>query len=48
MAKKTAKSHLEIIKANGLNPALYHVLDELNHTLIVKHRITGEIKFLDK
>jgi hypothetical protein len=42
------KSTARIIKANGLNPALYQVLDELDNTLIVKHRITGDVKVLDK
>lgn len=51
MAQKNAtplKRQLEIIKRNKLNPALYVVMKELDHTLIVKHRITGDIKVLDK
>ena len=51
MAQKNAtplKRQLEIIKRNKLNPARYVVMKELDHTLIVKHRITGDIKVLDK
>ena len=51
MAQKNAtplKRQLEIIKQNKLNPALYVVIKELDFTLIVKHRITGEVKVLNK
>ena len=48
MDAKTAKRNLAIIKANGLNPALCVVVTELENSLIVKHRITGDIKVLDK
>ena len=46
-ATLSTKVH-EIIRANGLNPVMYVVLDNLNNTIIVKHRITSEIKVLDK
>ena len=42
------KQQLEIIKQNKLNPALYVVLQELDHQLILKHRITGTIKVIEK
>lgn len=51
MAQKNAtpsKKLQEIIKENKLNPALYVVIKELEHSIIVKHRITCEIKVLDK
>lgn len=48
MDDKTAKRNLATIKANGLNPALYTVVAELENRLIVKHRITGDIKVLGK
>ena len=48
MDTKTAKRNLAVIKANGLNPALCVVVTELENRLIVKHRITGEIKVLDR
>lgn len=51
MAQKNAtplKRQLEIIKRNKLNAALYVVIKELENSLIVKHRITGDIKVIDK
>lgn len=51
MAQKNAcsvKQQLDIIKRNKLNPALYVVIQDLGHSLIIKHRITGDIKVLDK
>ena len=51
MAQKNAthlKRQLEIIKRNNLNPALYVVINELENTLILKHRITGEVKAIEK
>ena len=51
MAQKNAtpsKKLQEIIRKNNLNPALYVVMKELDHSIIIKHRITGEVKVLDK
>lgn len=51
MAQKNAtpqKRQLEIIKRNKLNPALYVVIKELDNNLILKHRITGEVKVINK
>lgn len=51
MAQKNAspnKAQAEIIRRNGLNKLAWVVIRELNHTLIVRHRITGEVKVLDK
>lgn len=48
MDANTVKRNLVVIKANGLNPALYIVVTELENRLIIRHRITGEIKVLDK
>lgn len=51
MAQKNAtplKRQLETIKRNKLNPALYVVINELETRLILKHRITGEVKVIDK
>lgn len=48
MEKKNAKQYLAIIKANGLNPAVYVVIGDGENHLVVKHRITGEVKVLDK
>lgn len=48
MSMGAIKQALITIKRNGLNPALYVVITELEGRLIVKHRITGEIRVLDK
>lgn len=51
MAQKNAtpsKAQAEVIKANKLNPALYVVVQDLQHSMIVRHRITGEFRVLDK
>ena len=51
MAQKNAtpnKSQAEIIQRNGLNKLTWVVIRELNNTLICKHRITGEVKVIDK
>lgn len=42
------KEALKIIKANGLNPALYVVIGDAEKHLVVKQRFTGEVKVLDK
>lgn len=39
---------LKIIKANGLNPALYLVLEDTGTHLIVKNWLTGTVFALDK
>ena len=51
MAQKNAsptKAQAEILKRNGLNPMFWVVVRDLNHSMIVKHRFTGEIKVIDK
>ena len=51
MAQKNAtptKEQQEIIKRNGLQPLTWTVIQDLNHSMIVKHRITGEVKVIDK
>lgn len=50
MAQKNAtpsKKHQEIMRKNGINSILYVVIKELDHS-IIKHRITGDVKVLDK
>ena len=39
---------LKIIKAHGLNPALYVVLEDNGTYLIVKNWLTGTVLALDK
>lgn len=51
MAQKNAspsKSQAEVIKRNGLNALTWVVIKDLNNSMIVKHRITGEVKVIDK
>lgn len=51
MAQKNAtpsKKHQEIMRKNGINSILYVVMKELDHSIIIKHRITGDVKVLDK
>lgn len=38
----------EVIKRAGLNPLCWEVLQDLNHSMIVKHKVTGEVKLIDK
>lgn len=51
MAQKNAtpsKEQAEILKRNGLNHLTWTVIQDLNHSMIVRHRITGEVKVIDK
>lgn len=51
MAQKNAtptKEQSRIIKKNGLAPALWVVIKDLPHSLIIKGRITGEFRVIDK
>ena len=51
MTQKNAtpsKRHAEIIEANGISKLTWTVIKELTNTLIVRHRITGEVKVIDK
>lgn len=51
MAKKNetlSKQQTEILKRNHLTPLCWAVLQDLNHSMIVKHKVTGEIKVIDK
>lgn len=51
MAQKNAtptKEQSQILNRNGLKPALWTVVKELQHSMIVKHRITGEFKVISK
>lgn len=51
MAQKNAspsKAQAEIIQRNGLSKLAWVVLRDLNHSMIVRHRITGDVKVIDK
>ena len=43
-----SKEQQKILQMNGLLAHVWVVVKELNHATIVKHRITGEFKVLDK
>ena len=51
MAQKNAtpsKAQAEILKRHGLQPLTWTVIKDLAHSMIVKHRITGEFKVIEK
>lgn len=51
MAQKNAtpnKDQARIIKANGLTPIEWVVMRDLMNSMIIKHRITHELKLIDK
>ncbi|MBR4289087.1 MAG: hypothetical protein IKT52_00405 [Oscillospiraceae bacterium] len=51
MAQKNAtptKAQQEVMKKNGLQPHLFAVVKELDLSMIVKYRITGEFKVINK
>ena len=51
MAQKNAtpsKEQQAVMKRNDLQPACWTVLQDLHHSMIVRHRITGEVKVIDK
>lgn len=51
MGQKNAtpsKAQMEVIKRNGLSPLLWTVVKELTHSMIVRHRVTGEVKVIEK
>lgn len=43
-----AVNHADILKSNCLKPACWAVIDEQDAHIVVKHRITGEVRVLDK
>ena len=51
MAQKNAtpsKEQQEIIKRNGLKPVCWTVVQDLHQSMIIRHRITGEVKLISK
>ena len=51
MAQKNAtpsKEQQAVMKCNNLEPLCWTVLQDLNHSMIVRHRITGDVKVIDK
>ena len=46
--KRLTAAQKKLLSEQGINPALWQLLDELPNTIIIKHRITGEIKVVEK
>ena len=46
--KKAKEEQVEILRRNGMNPVSWVIVKELTFSVIVKHRITGEFKVIDK
>lgn len=42
------REHGEIMRKNGLSPILWTVMKVQKHFLIVRHRITGTVKTIQK
>lgn len=51
MAQKNAtpsKVQQAVIKKNGLQPMCWTVLQDLTHSMIIRHRVTGDVKVINK
>ena len=51
MAQKNATPTTEqkaVLERNGLKAACWVVVKDLPHSMIIKHRITGEFKLINK
>lgn len=47
--RRLTAAEKKLLSAAGIeNVRSWHLLDELPNTIIVKHRLTGEIKVVDK
>lgn len=46
--KRLTCAQKKLLSEQAINPALWQLLDELPNTIIIKHRITGEIKVVEK
>lgn len=46
--KRLTAAQKKLLSAQGLNPTLWQLLDELPNTIVIKHRFTGEIKVVEK
>ena len=46
--KRLTAAQKKLLSAQGIKPALWQLLDEPQNTIIIKHRITGEIKAVKK
>ena len=51
MAQKNASptwEQKEVLKKNGLRTWEWVVLQDMRHTMIIKHRVTGDVKHISK
>lgn len=51
MAQKNAsptREQARILEKNGLNKLTWVVIKDLNNSMIVRHRVTGEVRVIDK
>ena len=51
MGQKNAsptREQRQILERHGLKPAWWTVVRNLNHNLIVRNKLTGEFKYLEK
>ena len=46
--KRLTAAQKKLLSEQAINPALWQLLDEPQNTIIIKHRITGEIKVVQK
>ena len=46
--KRLTAAQKKLLSTQGINPALWQLLDELPNSYVLKHRITGEIKVVEK
>lgn len=46
--KEPNQEQNEVIKRNGLNALCWVVLQDMPNSMIVKHRVTGEVKVISK
>ena len=42
------KEQAEFIRRAGLVPHEFTVIKELGHTMLIRHRVTGEVKMISK
>ena len=46
--KRLTAAQKKLLSAQGINPAIWQLLYDLPSKIIIKHRITGEIKVVEK
>lgn len=46
--KRLTAAQKKLLSEQAINPALWQLLDDLPNTIIIKQRITGEIKVVQK